>query len=193
MIDTKEKLYKYLENDRIALGKKRKKPKFFGDEIWKYQILLRKYEYLSNDKKFLNRLKKFFVKFNYHRYSLKLGFSIPINVFESGLSIAHYGTIVVNKNSRVGKNCRIQENVTIGATNGNEKAPLIGDNVFIGSGTKIIGDITIANNVCIGAGSVVVKSVLENGITIAGVPAKKVSQNNSYSNLNSELASKGLL
>lgn len=126
-------------------------------------------------------------KYRFHKLSIKLGFSIPINVIGPGLSIAHYGTIVINRNTVIGKNLRIQEGVTIGATNGSSAAPTIGDNVFIGSGAKIIGNLTIANNIAVGAGSVVTKSFLEEGITIAGVPATKISNNNSHSNLNPNL------
>ena len=89
--------------------------------------------------------------------------------------------------AKVGKNCRIQEGVNIGATNGSNLAPQIGDNVFIGTGAKIIGDITIADDVAIGANAVVVKSITERGCTYAGVPAKKISSNNSHSNLCSKL------
>ena len=64
---------------------------------------------------------------------------------------------------------------------GGNAAATIGDNVFIGTGAKIIGDITIANDVAIGAGAVVTKDILEAGITVAGVPAKKVSDHNSHS------------
>lgn len=118
---------------------------------------------------------------------MKLGFSIPINVFGPGLSIPHYGTIVVNKATQVGKNCRLHEGVNIGATNGSAAAPKIGDNVFIGSGAKIIGDISIADDVAIGANAVVVTSITEKGVTYGGVPAKKISSNNSHSNLCKEL------
>lgn len=57
----------------------------------------------------------------YKRRLYKLGmkcgrFSIPVNYFGHGLSIAHGGTIIVNDIARVGKNCRIHEGVTIGAT-----------------------------------------------------------------------------
>ena len=48
MIKTKADLKYYLECDRIALGIKRKYPKFFGDEIWKFQILMRLLEYFNN-------------------------------------------------------------------------------------------------------------------------------------------------
>lgn len=180
MIITKKDLRFYLEADKVALRKKIQRPKIFSDEIWKFQILLRKYEYYNNCKsnKF-NRLLKIYYRYNFHKMSIKLNFSIPINVFCAGLSIAHYGTIVVNSNARIGENCRIQENVTIGATSGNTKAPTIGNNVFIGTGAKVIGDIKIGNGVVIGAGAVVTKSFIENNITIAGVPAKKISNNNS--------------
>ncbi len=103
------------------------------------------------------------------------------------MSIAHYGTIVVNSAAKVGKNCRIHEGVNIGATNGSAKAPIIGDNVFIGTGAKIIGDITIANDVAIGANAVVVKSIEDSGVTYGGIPAKKISDKNSHSNLSSFL------
>lgn len=114
----------------------------------------------------------------YHRLGVKLGFTIPLNVFDEGLSIAHYGTIVVNSNSVIGKNCRIQEGVNIGASGG-DKAPRIGDNVFIGTGAKIIGDVVIGDNIAIGANAVVTKSFVDNGITLAGVPAKIISHNDS--------------
>ena len=105
--------------------------------------------------------------------SLKLGFSIPINVFGPGLSIAHYGTIVVNPTARIGKNCRIHEGVTIGATNGDTRSALIGDNVFIGSGAKVIGNICIAPDVAIAANAVVVTNIQEAGTTWGGYPQKK--------------------
>jgi serine O-acetyltransferase len=72
--------------------------------------------------------------------------------------------------------------VNIGSTNGS-KAPKLGNNVFIGTGAKIIGDITIADNVAIGANAVVVKSITEPGTTWGGIPAKKISDHDSRSNM----------
>ena len=180
MIRNKQDLIFYLEQDRKALNKKYKSPKKFGDEIWKFEILLRKNEYLYNCcKKKIYLPIKLFYKLRFHNLGIKLGFVIPINVFDSGLSIAHYGNIIVNENARVGKNCRIQEGVNIGANHGNSKAPIIGDNVFIGTGAKIIGEVKIANNIAVGANAVVTKSFEENNITVAGCPAKKISDNGS--------------
>ena len=109
------------------------------------------------------------------------------------MSIAHYGTITVNDNARIGKNCRIQEGTCIGSTNGNNDAPIIGDNVFIGTGAKIIGNIKIGNNIAIGANAVVTKSFENGNITIAGIPAKKISDNNSHNNLQKLLKECNLL
>ncbi|MFR6102996.1 MAG: serine O-acetyltransferase [Christensenellales bacterium] len=99
------------------------------------------------------------------------------------LSIAHAGSIVINNKARVGQNCRIHPGVTIGATNGVNEAAKIGDNCYLGSGAKIIGDIHIADGVAIGANAVVVKSIIENNTTWAGVPARKVSNNASLINM----------
>lgn len=184
MIRTKKELQYYMEQDRIALRQvQRKRPRFFGDEIWKYTIALRKWEYYSG-KGGLNKFFCLFYRFRTHNLGLKCGgFSIPIGVFGPGLSIAHPGSVTVNCTARVGKNCRIHECVCIGATNGSDQAAKIGDNVFLATGAKVIGDITIADDVAIGAGAVVVKSITEPGTTWAGVPAKKISDRNSHCNL----------
>ena len=180
MISCKNDYYEYLEMDRIALGQNSKKHRIIGDEIWKFEILLRKCEFYKNCKSgIFNKIYFYYLKFLFKRQSIKLGFTIPLNVFGPGLSIAHYGTIVINENAKVGKNCRIHEGVTIGATSGNPNAATIGDNVFIGSGAKIIGEIKIEDNVAIGANSVVVKDIKEKGITVAGSPAKKISDKDS--------------
>ena len=97
--------------------------------------------------------------YRFKKLQFKLGFSIPLNVFGPGLAIVHYGTIVVAEGARIGSNCRIHEGVTIGATNGSSVAPVLGDNVFIGSGAKIIGNIHICNDVQIAANAVVVRDI----------------------------------
>ena len=187
MIKNKEDYLNYLKKDKEALARTHlKRPRFMHDIIWSYQILLRKCEYYNNcrhdlvGKIICKLLKLKFVHMNH-----KLGFSIPLNVFDMGLSIAHYGTIVVNANARIGMNCRIHEGVTIGVTGEHYKdgrensAAIIGDNVFLASGVKVIGNVHIADNVAIGANSVVVKDILEPNTTWAGVPAKKISDKGS--------------
>ncbi len=95
--------------------------------------------------------------------------------------------IIISTSAIVGKNCRIQTGVAIGATNGSNEAATVGNNVFLGDGCKLIGGIHVADDVCIGANAVVVKDILEAGTTWAGIPAKKISENNSHSNLSPRL------
>lgn len=179
-IRSKADYHFYLEADRIALNQSRRRPRLFADEIWKFERLLRKAEYYENCRKgFFSRLYLNYVIYRLHRLSPSLGFTIPRNVFGPGLSIAHYGPIVVNGSVRVGANCRIHHCVTIG-TEANadriSKSPKIGDNVFIGPGVVIVGEIEIANGVAIGANSYVDKSFTEPNVTIAGVACENSFQ-----------------
>jgi len=87
-----------------------------------------------------------------------------------GFYIEHYGTVFIAPTAVIGRNCTIFQGVTIGANLGSHKAGVIGDNVIIGAGAKVIGDIVIGNNVIIGANSVVTRDV-EDNVVVAGVPA----------------------
>jgi serine O-acetyltransferase len=183
MIKTKSDLLFYLNSDKNALGIKSNsylsiaKLIIYPNQVLKFQRLLRKCEYHKNNRKSLYHLLLFAIYYrNFHQLSAKLGFSIPLNVFGPGLSIVHYGTIVVSPNAKVGANCRIHPSTCIGASGGKPEAPTIGDNVYIGPGAKIYGGIELANNIAIGANAAVNKSFLEEGILIAGVPAKKIKE-----------------
>lgn len=170
----------FLEADRLSLGYSRKKPRIIGDETWRYQRLLRKLEYYKNCKKsFIWKPVYYWNYFLFYRLSIKLGFTIMPNIFGPGLAIVHRGTIVVSDAACIGANCRIHTCVNIGTSSGQMAAPVIGDNVYIAPGVKIFGDIQIADNIAIGANAVVNKSFLEPNITIAGIPAKKISNNGS--------------
>lgn len=83
--------------------------------------------------------------------------------------------IVIHNRAKIGNNCHIDQNVTIGGTSKKYEVPLIGDNVYIGAGAKILGPIKIGNNVVIGANCVVVKDIPE-GSLVVGVPGKIIKQ-----------------
>ena len=181
MIKNKQDLKYYMEQDRLNLHQKKLKPAWH-DEIWKYQILLRKHEYYHNKEKknIFDLLKLRHYKRKHHKWSMKYTTSIPINTCGPGLSIAHFGSIYINSKSKIGKNLRIQTGVTIGGSHSTPgKFAVIGDNVYIGTGAKIIGGVTIANNVAIGANAVVVKDILEESTTHVGVPSHKSSDHSS--------------
>ena len=178
MIESYEDYLKYIEADRISLHTTRTLKNLLLDDIWQYQKLMRKLEYLTNCNK--NRVLKIIIALLYRKKGRKLGFTIPINVFGPGLAIAHIGTIVVNSDVKVGANCRLHVCVNIGTAAGKiAEAPTIGDNCYIGPGVKMFGKITIGPNVVIGANAVVNKSFPEGNLTIGGVPAKVISQKNS--------------
>lgn len=180
MIKNKEDYKFYLEAYRKARNYS-KKIIYIGNRkeipLYNFQRLMRKVEYYNNCKKgIFNKIILLILKYRYKSLSIKYGFSIPINTFGPGLCIAHRGTIVINGASKIGKNCRINIDVNIGTQMGeNGKAPTVGDNCFIGPGAKLFGNIKIGDNVAIGANAVVNKDFGDN-VTIAGVPAKVVSE-----------------
>lgn len=88
-----------------------------------------------------------------------------------GFVIDHFGGIVVSGYAKFGHHCRIRNGVVVGLKNVDDPcAPVFGDNVDIGAGAKILGDIRIGNNVTIGANAVVLCDVPDNSIAV-GVPA----------------------
>lgn len=177
MIASKKDLNEYLLKDKCAIGIAGLRNYLF-DDIWQFQRLLRRAEYWSNcSKGFSGRIVASFYRHRMRCSARKLGFSIPLNVFGPGLSIAHAGTIVVNSKTKVGANCRLHVCVNIGASASDSNlAPNIGDDCYIAPGAKIYGDVTIGPNTGIGANAVVNKSFPDGNQTIAGVPARQVSQ-----------------
>lgn len=111
--------------------------------------------------------------FFYRRLSYKLGYQIPPNTIREGLKIMHWGTIIINSNARIGKNCTLYPGVTVGATY--KGVPTIGDNCFLGLGVKVLGNVRVGNNVQILANAVVTKDVPDNCIA-AGIPAKIIRE-----------------
>ncbi len=144
---------------------------------WRFLILLRETEYCFNVPSFFNRILYIYKKFRFKKVSQLLGYTIPINTFGPGLSLPHNGTIIVNGAARIGAFCRLHCCTNIGASTGEKKAPHIGDNVYIGPGAILFGNITIANNITIGANATVNHSFLEENVAIGGTPAKVIKRN----------------
>lgn len=85
--------------------------------------------------------------------------------------IDHFGGIVIHGDVKFGDNCRIRNGVVVGIRRvDDEGVPIIGDNVDIGAGAKVLGPIRIGNNVLIGANAVVIIDVPDNCIAV-GIPA----------------------
>lgn len=137
---------------------------------------LRRLEYHYNSKGIWHRLMTAWAYYRWRKLAHSTGISIAKNVCEEGLTIPHHGSIVVNSACRIGRNCMIQNNVNIGANGGSNKAPQIGNDVYIGPGAVIYGDITIADGCYIGANAVVNKSFEVPNSVIAGVPARVIKE-----------------
>ena len=144
---------------------------------WKYLKLLRiaGYYYTSRKKSFVHSLLYFWYCRRKNRLGRKLGIELNEKSFEKGLELFHTFGTVVNGDSIIGENCKLHGNNCIGNDGHTPGCPKIGDNVRIGVGAKVIGDVTLADNITVAAGAVVVHSFTTPGVTIAGVPAKVVA------------------
>ena len=94
-----------------------------------------------------------------------------------GVFIDHGMGVVIGETAIVGDRCLIYQNVTLGGTGKQtgKRHPTLGENVIVGTGAKILGNINIGNDVRIGAGSIVLRDV-PNDCTVVGVPGRIVSR-----------------
>jgi len=114
------------------------------------------------------------------RLSHKFGFQISVSAsIGEGFYIGHFGTIVVSGKTKIGKNCNIAHSTTIGqASRGKRKGnPSLGDHVWIGTGSVLVGNIQIGSNVLIAPNSFVNMDVPANSLVI-GNPAKVILKEN---------------
>lgn len=112
-------------------------------------------------------------------YCYKLGIILlPKAKIGGGLFFPHFSSIIMTSHAKYGKNLTVFQQVTIGLVFGGEKegAPVIGNNVVISAGAKVLGNIHIGNNVMIGAGAVVVTDIPDNAVVV-GNPGKIISFN----------------
>ena len=113
------------------------------------------------------------------QYQTSLGLEIPDEaVVGPGLHLSHPGSIVVHPLVRIGRDCNLSHEVTIGtsARGARPGVPTVGDGVYIGPGAKIFGAIHIGDNVAIGANCVVTRNVPDNAVVV-GVPGRVISLN----------------
>lgn len=97
-------------------------------------------------------------RFNHHFTGVDIGPGAEIG---PGFRIAHGNGIVIGGYARIGRNALLLHQVTIGSPSPKvvEKMPVIGDNVFIGAGAKVIGEIQIGNDVFIGVNAIVARDI----------------------------------
>ena len=172
-----------------------------GAILRRHIVLLRKCEYYTNTGR---RLLALLYHARLMKFQNRHCLHVPLNVCGKGLWISHVFPLCMNGNVTIGEYCRIMPNVSVIGDdefdvapvliNGNatigeycflapmislagdeqDLAPTLGDHVQVGIGSLLVGDIRIADGITVGAGAVVTRDFLEPGITIAGVPAKKI-------------------
>lgn len=176
-IQTKAQLKEWLdeENKRYPMSGRRYLSYLLqiseGAILRKHTKLLRTAEYHTNAG---HKLRSFIWRTRLMRFQMKRSLHIPMNCFEKGLYISHCLPVGGNGNIVVGKNCRIMPGVYLTGDDKEDKAPVIGDDVTLGIDCIVKGDVYLADGITVGAGAVVTHSFYEKGISIAGVPAKKV-------------------
>lgn len=141
--------------------------------LWIHKIAHFLYEFkIPIIPRFLNYLSRFFTGIDIH----------PGAKIENGILIDHGTGVVIGETAVIHKGCLIYQNVTLGGT-GKElgkRHPTLMENVVVGAGAKVLGNIVIQKNVRIGANSVVMRDVPEN-CTVVGIPGRVVKNTISQS------------
>ncbi|MCM1139414.1 MAG: serine acetyltransferase [Muribaculum sp.] len=177
MITSRKELKEFIKEDRSRYHLRN--PRIFGavlnDEsyyVTKYLYALRNLEYYKNTNRHLWNKIMYVFWFLRHRYlSINYGIKIAPNIVGKGLYIPHIvGGVIINA-LHVGDYCVVNSGVIIGNKNKSEDKPIIGNNVEITIGAKVIGKIIIGDNVIVAPNSVVIKDVPNNAV-VSGIPAK---------------------
>lgn len=140
--------------------------------VRKYLLVLRKLEYYTNVRThFGGDLMRIYYTIKWKRLSNKYGIYIHPNTVGKGLYIPHFnGGIQLNCIS-MGDFCSVSSGVVVGNKGSQDNRAIIGNNVGLTIGCKVIGKVVLGNNVIVAPNSVVIKNIPDNAV-VSGVPAK---------------------
>jgi serine O-acetyltransferase len=158
---------------------------FLSTPGFRYTVLLRLYSW-SRDTRWCGLGPRQVIVLLLHRYSIRFGIAISRDVrIGSGFYIGHFGGIVVNEGVVIGDNCNLSQGVTLGQVNRGERVgcPVIGNNVYIAPGAKIIGRVHVGDDTAIGANAVVLNDVTPH-TSVGGIPARPISDHGSEGYVN---------
>jgi serine O-acetyltransferase len=138
----------------------------------RWQLRLRLVELLLNRARSRpGRVVAALMRWRVRQAGVRLGFTIPPNVFGPGLKLPHWGTIVISSEAVVGRGCVVHPGVTLGLNHG--RAPRLGDDVYLGPGAKVFGGLSLGDRVTVGANSVVTRDVPADS-RVVGAPARPI-------------------
>jgi len=152
---------------------------------FRYAVLLRLYSWSRNRQWCSFGVRQFLVLLLYH-YSIRFGIDVSRDArIGSGFYIGHFGGIFVPGSAVIGNNCNLSHDVTFAEVNRGDRAgsAIVGNNVYIAPGAKIIGRVQIGNEAAIGANAVVVNDVAAH-TTVGGIPARPISDRGSEGYVN---------
>lgn len=144
---------------------------------YQFMYCLRAEEYFANLRGGGSKLILGLLRYKHKKLQFRAGIELFPGCAEIGVAVNH-GKCVISKVAHIGRDSVILSDVTIGGSGGahDDGAATIGERVFIGSGARIIGKISICNDVVIAANAVVVKDITEPGTVWGGIPAKIISK-----------------
>lgn len=133
---------------------------------WKYIKYMRKADFYTKSNNIFTYIYHIWCERMKKKYGNLLGFEINSVNIDKGLTICHNGPIVIHGKSVIGKNLCLHGDNCIGNNGINDDCPIIGNNVELGVGAKIIGNVKIGNDVIIGAGTIIVKDIPDNSVVV---------------------------
>ena len=156
----------------------REKARRFWDPSRKLLLTIRRYQYWRNKRGIIPGFLRRLAVLRYRFWSVVTGSDIGLTAqLGGGLLLPHANGVVIHPAAKIGVNCLIHQEVTIGAKNidvpDGEGAPVIEEHVRIYSGAKILGPVRVGAHATIGANSVVLKNV-PGKATVVGVPARRI-------------------
>lgn len=181
----KTELKKIINSDLFRMGGNTSKKMIVINSIlnpaFRFICIHRKCNFYKNK----NKIKYLIYRIRLYRLNIKYGFEISNEAkIGEGFKIDHRGSIIINPNAILGKNVNVTSGVLIGQQNRGKKigSPIIGDNVWIGANSSIVGKINIGNNVMIAPGTFINFDVPSNSIVFGnpGIIKKSLTATNGY-------------
>ena len=171
---------------RGELGTRALMSAYLEDPGFRFTYHLRHVAYYLPRRRSLGAIPYLWHRLQLHRCRFRFGFDIsPTTSIGAGFYMGHFGMLVISPSAMIGRNCNINQGVTIGATSRGSRlgAPTLGDRVWVGANAVIVGKITIGSDALIAPGAFVNVDVPERAVFL-GNPGKVVAQTGSIGYVN---------